>query len=754
MKKLIKAFSLILAILMVISVVVACGDNGKKDDEKKDDGKKEDEKKEEIVDPGFVVTDTFYPQYARNEFEFKDMRTKTKEWFMTSLENDTLFSVAVGDADYAAVSKRWKKDIKTGTDADGNETVEATYTDDAAKLKYVLTATLYKDYPTVDYVITAEYTGAEQSERVHDFYALDSKFTMESDKGYKVHTSKGSLAKADDFELVEAPVAKGGKPVVFAPMQTVDGKTIGTGRSTDGAWPYFDIIGKDCGIMLAIGWTGTWEASFENDKVGEVSFKARQQNFSSVLLPGEKVRTPRIVFTYFDGEAEYGHNVFRKLVVAHYTPKNNDENYFVSPICLNFWGGRTDTFIKNITKLYGENEVKYDATWMDAGWYGDYARPEEASTTANGGFGGSWATELGWYTVNKKLFRTGNLKEIADASHNNKVKLLLWFMIEDGCETISKNLVFGRDAYYPTVVSRNDPNNRIVLRLSDDAVCDKVIDFFKSYMDTQGVDWIRIDNWSREGEAWYYNDIELSHEIDKRFDDLRQGMTENKYILNFYRIWDTLYKEYPGFMLDNCASGGRRMDIEMAMRGVPMWRTDYATSDLEAMQAQTQWLSYWLPFSGTGVVAPNIRSYSYRSLYSSSYSLQSSGLNSENVVTMKTIADELVSLRPYWYGSYYQILEPDNNADGKFGTWNAYELFREDLQKGMLVLIRRQSAQLDSYKIKFKGLQADKNYLVHNIDDKNGAADFTKSGNELMEKGVNITLGAGTIGVYEISLAD
>ena len=38
------------------------------------------------------------------------------------------------------------------------------------------------------------------------------------------------------------------------------------------------------------------------------------------------------------------------------------------------------------------------------------------------------------------------------------------------------------------------------------------------------------------------------------------------------------------FFLDNTASGGRRLDIEMASRGVALWRTDYQSQDLEAMQ--------------------------------------------------------------------------------------------------------------------------------------------------------------------------
>ncbi len=54
----------------------------------------------------------------------------------------------------------------------------------------------------------------------------------------------------------------------------------------------------------------------------------------------------------------------------------------------------------------------------------------------------------------------------------------------------------------------------------------------------------------------------------------RNGITEIKYINAFYRLWNILPDQFPNLIIDNCASGGRRIDIETLKRSVPLWRSD------------------------------------------------------------------------------------------------------------------------------------------------------------------------------------
>jgi alpha-galactosidase len=43
-------------------------------------------------------------------------------------------------------------------------------------------------------------------------------------------------------------------------------------------------------------------------------------------------------------------------------------------------------------------------------------------------------------------------------------------------------------------------------------------------------------------------------------------MGEIRYVEGLYRMWDDLRKTHPRLFMDNCASGGRRIDLETCSR--------------------------------------------------------------------------------------------------------------------------------------------------------------------------------------------
>src|SRR5205823_8017603 len=77
----------------------------------------------------------------------------------------------------------------------------------------------------------------------------------------------------------------------------------------------------------------------------------------------------------------------------------------------------------------------------------------------------------------------------------------------------------------------------------------------------------------------------------------RVGMTEIRHIEGLYAYWDELVARHPGLWIDNCASGGRRIDLETISRSIPLWRSDLQASpdffSQTAMQNQTHGLGLW-----------------------------------------------------------------------------------------------------------------------------------------------------------------
>ena len=74
-------------------------------------------------------------------------------------------------------------------------------------------------------------------------------------------------------------------------------------------------------------------------------------------------------------------------------------------------------------------------------------------------------------------------------------------------------------------------------------------------------------------------------------------MTEIRYVEGHYAMWDELIARHPGLWIDNCASGGRRIDLETVMRSVPLWRSDTSCGPghPDWDQTQTQGLSLYIP---------------------------------------------------------------------------------------------------------------------------------------------------------------
>ena len=82
----------------------------------------------------------------------------------------------------------------------------------------------------------------------------------------------------------------------------------------------------------------------------------------------------------------------------------------------------------------------------------------------------------------------------------------------------------------------------------------------------------------------------------------RKGVSEILYNRSLYKMWGDLLARFPNLIIDNCASGGRRLDYEALRYSIPFFRTDYSCfldSLDEGHQLQTYYLNHFIPVSGT-----------------------------------------------------------------------------------------------------------------------------------------------------------
>jgi alpha-galactosidase len=173
-------------------------------------------------------------------------------------------------------------------------------------------------------------------------------------------------------------------------------------------------------------------------------------------------------------------------------------------------------------------------------------------------------------------------------------------------------------------------------------------------------------------------------------------------------MWDELRRRHPGLAIDNCASGGRRIDLETISRSFPLWRSDFSDFGGPSFgrglqigdQLQTAGLSRWVPLHTAAVWT--FTPYAFRSAMSTGIVPYCNICEDKFPFDQaKKAFAELKSLRPFFLGDFYPLivqLTTDPTA------WCAYQFDRPDLKEGFAVYLRRHESQFISMEANLKGL--------------------------------------------------
>jgi alpha-galactosidase len=216
-------------------------------------------------------------------------------------------------------------------------------------------------------------------------------------------------------------------------------------------------------------------------------------------------------------------------------------------------------------------------------------------------------------------------------------------------------------------------------------------------------------------------------------------MSEIRHIEGLYAFWDELLARHPGLVIDNCSSGGRRIDLETISRSVPLWRSDvqcWPDFDPIAMQTQTHGLALWVPLS-TGC-ARTAKAYPFRSALGPGLVMDwASPVFEEDVALdlnlVRQRLDELHAVRAHFHGDFYPLVSFSLAQD----CWAAWQFDRPDLGEGMVLALRRPQSPFPLLKTKLHGLDPGAQYEWHDLD--RGTIERV-SGRDLLETGISVEL--------------
>ena len=608
--------------------------------------------------------------------------------------------------------RSWKYSCSKTTAREANAVqYSIVYKDPKSGLQVNATVTGFTDTGAIEWVLRFKNTGSANTGIISEVKTADFILKDKGATGYSLRRLRGSNADIHDFEVVEERLNAG---------DTVHLATRG-GRSSDIiSMPFFNITaqGADCGLVYAIGWTGNWRSTFTGGKT-QCRIESGLKDAHFYLVPGEDVRTPMVsVLPWSGSELMTGHNAFRRHVMAHHSHKVDGKPW--TPLCAgldygdpapcNEYTCLTDLLARGIVQRHRQLDIMPELFWLDAGWYEPPTGP-----VFNGQFG--WPA-VGTWVVDRERYPDGFIN-MSNMMHSYGAQFMVWFEPERvtlGSKFATehpeymlrlKDLSVVKDVYKMSDSLTADmieayrldrpDRERQVFNLADDEARDYLCKYIGDLMEANGIDHYRQD--------FNLDFLDLYWATADGKD--RRGVTEMKYIEGLYKYWDYLLDRFPGLRIDNCSSGGRRIDLETISRSVPLWRTDYGYGEPLGYQCQTYGINMFLPQSGTACY--NTDFYTARSGYSSAMVAHIPVLQpGYNAADIRRVYDEFKAVREYFLKDFYPLSGTD--------MWLAYQLDDPETHTGYVFFFRRPGCKEQTYSVDLHGMVPAERYLLVNCN--------------------------------------
>lgn len=627
-------------------------------------------------------------------------KEKAVRQFRTLMKSMSKFPVSfrVGDTAYNGFGRDFTELGRTleNTDTSETTTVRFLYKD---SIEIKLICTLYPYHAAYEWTVYFTNIGNENSPAISEINGCNYTLTAANP-----HLS-GILGDGGYDNQANTPY-----DMNISGMELVINNE--TGRATYNRFPYFKLKWNGGGAFFAVGWPGQWRAGFSSTG-DQLTVTDGQVKLNTYLKPGQTIRTPLSTFVFYEGDdSNRETNLWRNFFIACNMRKIDGGNFSpataaASSSTYEEMFRATDANQIAAIKKYHANGVKLGYWWMDAGWY---------YKTGTQSLDQNWLPTGTWY-VDESRFPS-KFRDVSDYAHSVGTKTILWFEPEVvrlpvgqlGATSVKKEWLLPKSS--TKLVNYGNPEAREWLL---ERVC--------TVLKEGNIDLYRQDyGVAYPASEWQANDPRG-----------QAGITENLYVQGYLWFFDSLIARFPNMMIDACAAGGGRNDLETMRRAVPLHKSDSGYHDPEIKMSMNTALFSWFPYFGTYAIGDE---YGLRASFSSmpvlNYNVVASNVDWKLI---EKCVNEWEQVKEFYYSDYYLLTEWNVSDE----AWNAWEFFDPDKGAGFFQAFRPKNSGDESLNVRLHGLRPTATYRLTDTD---GRIDVTVTGAELMGKGFSVRLPA------------
>jgi len=436
--------------------------------------------------------------------------------------------------------------------------------------------------------------------------------------------------------------------------------TIGTqgGRSSDHYMPYVVVSSSDDtgGLWLAIGWSGNWSARFlkPHDSV-DLHIAVNVEPCNLHLPQGMRLQGPAMAMGLYHGDYEAGCNMLRRWLRSRMPAAPDDLSHF------NTWAAM-DADVDEERLLRAADRVAGSGLryfMLDAGWYPSPPRDFNRGV-------GNWR-------VDERAFPRG-LEPVAERVRAHGMEMGLW--VEPERAHVDSELAQAHPGWLLAVPGREYALVNFALPEVRAYFWEVIGDLVRRL----GLRWLK----------WDFNLDPLPH-WQAAADG---GVAHLGHVDGVWETFDRLRSTFPSLVLENCASGGNRLDWTLFSRAAVNFANDQYTQP-DCIRRILGRMAAFLPSERVNMIFGPYqrRQYSeadWQIMQGSAFGVSEPIMNwtegfGQGVIRHHALHRTLQSARS---GDFYR-LTPDTP---ELRAWECWQMHDPETSSGVLVLWRSSAA--------------------------------------------------------------